>query len=80
MGRPSEERPITLTIAAYACPVKQEIYRVAERHAGKGVTPSSLPGLTWIDPAIHAVTPLASIFWESSGTTRQHGCAGQARA
>jgi hypothetical protein len=28
---------ISLTIAAYACPVKQEIYRVAERHAGKGV-------------------------------------------
>ena len=28
--------PITLYIDADACPVKQEIYRVAERHAGKG--------------------------------------------
>ena len=27
---------ITLFIDADACPVKQEIYRVAERHAGKG--------------------------------------------
>jgi uncharacterized protein len=29
---------IALYIDADACPVKQEIYRVAERHAGKGVT------------------------------------------
>src|SRR3984885_13093703 len=28
--------PITIFIDADACPVKQEIYRVAERHAGKG--------------------------------------------
>ncbi len=28
---------ISLYIDADACPVKQEIYRVAERHAGKGV-------------------------------------------
>jgi uncharacterized protein len=30
--------PITIFIDADACPVKQEVYRVAERHAGKGVT------------------------------------------
>ena len=29
--------PITLYIDADACPVKQEVYRVAERHALKGV-------------------------------------------
>ncbi len=29
--------PITIYIDADACPVKQEIYRVAERHAQKGV-------------------------------------------
>jgi uncharacterized protein YaiI (UPF0178 family) len=29
--------PITLYIDADACPVKQEVYRVAEHHAGKGV-------------------------------------------
>ncbi len=31
------DKPITLYIDADACPVKQEIYRVAERHALKGV-------------------------------------------
>ena len=30
-------KPITIYIDADACPVKQEIYRVAERHALKGV-------------------------------------------
>ena len=30
---------ITLYIDADACPVKQEIYRVAERHALKGISP-----------------------------------------
>jgi uncharacterized protein YaiI (UPF0178 family) len=29
-------KPISIYIDADACPVKQEIYRVAERHAGKG--------------------------------------------
>jgi uncharacterized protein YaiI (UPF0178 family) len=32
-----EARPITLYIDADACPVKQEVHRVAERHALKGV-------------------------------------------
>ncbi len=30
-------QPITLYIDADACPVKQEVYRVAERHAREGV-------------------------------------------
>ena len=34
---PSGSKPIAVYIDADACPVKQEIYRVAERHAGKGV-------------------------------------------
>jgi hypothetical protein len=38
--------PITIYIDADACLVKQEIYRVAERHARKGADSSSLPGLT----------------------------------
>ena len=32
-------KPITIYIDADACPVKQEIYRVAERHAFKGIAP-----------------------------------------
>jgi uncharacterized protein YaiI (UPF0178 family) len=34
---PTTSKSITLYIDADACPVKQEIYRVAERHALKGV-------------------------------------------
>jgi uncharacterized protein YaiI (UPF0178 family) len=30
---------IAIDIDADACPVKQEIYRVADRHAGKGANP-----------------------------------------
>ena len=36
-GRGFEQVTITIYIDADACPVKQEIYRVAERHALKGV-------------------------------------------
>jgi hypothetical protein len=34
--------PITIYVDADACPVKQEIYRVAERHARKGIAPEVL--------------------------------------
>ena len=34
---PRPSKPITLYIDADACPVKQEVYRVAERHALKGI-------------------------------------------
>ena len=37
MSDAARSNPISLYIDADACPVKQEIYRVAERHAGKGV-------------------------------------------
>jgi hypothetical protein len=37
-GRGFEPVTITIYIDADACPVKQEVYRVAERHALKGVT------------------------------------------
>jgi uncharacterized protein YaiI (UPF0178 family) len=37
MSDAARSNPIALYIDADACPVKQEIYRVAERHAGKGV-------------------------------------------
>ncbi len=36
MSSAAPSNPISLYIDADACPVKQEIYRVAERHAGKG--------------------------------------------
>jgi hypothetical protein len=47
--------PITLYIDADACPVKQELYRVAERHARKGVAFKGLPYnvMAGLVPAIH---------------------------
>jgi uncharacterized protein YaiI (UPF0178 family) len=37
LSSPSARKLITIYIDADACPVKQEVYRVAERHALKGV-------------------------------------------
>ena len=34
---PAAPKPITIYVDADACPVKQEVYRVAERHARKGL-------------------------------------------
>ena len=42
--------PISLYIDADACPVKQEVYRVADRHALKGRPYNVMAGLV---PAIH---------------------------
>lgn len=36
ISSPPPSNPITLYIDADACPVKQEVYRVAERHTGNG--------------------------------------------
>jgi hypothetical protein len=36
-------KPVTIFIDADACPVKQEIYRVAERHALKGTALEGTP-------------------------------------
>jgi uncharacterized protein len=40
---------ISIYIDADACPVKQEIYRVAERHARKGTALKGTPLTTWED-------------------------------
>ena len=44
---------ITLYIDTNACPVKQEIYRVVERHVGKG----AFLVATGLDPVAHAERP-----------------------
>ena len=49
------ENPITLYIDADACPVKQETYRVAERHGVKVVVVSNSPIAVPRDPAIERV-------------------------
>ena len=47
--------PITLSLYTDACPVKQEIDRVAERHAGKGTALKGRPYVVMagLVPAIH---------------------------
>ena len=46
---------ITIYVNADDCPVKQEIYRVAERHVRKGLANGSLPHsvMAGLVPAIH---------------------------
>jgi uncharacterized protein YaiI (UPF0178 family) len=59
-------RPITIYIDADACPVKQEIYRVAERHARKG---------TALKVFVVSNSPIAvppNICWRAAG--RKTGC------
>src|SRR6266566_2071753 len=48
-------RPITLYIDADACPVKQEIYRVAGRHGVKVVVVSNSPIAVPRDPLVERV-------------------------
>ena len=49
------KNPISLHIDADACLVKQDIYRVAEHHAGKGVALKgrSYAVMAGLVPAIH---------------------------
>jgi uncharacterized protein YaiI (UPF0178 family) len=49
------ENPITLYIDADACPVKQEVYRVAERHGVKVVVVSNSPIAVPRDPLVERV-------------------------
>jgi uncharacterized protein YaiI (UPF0178 family) len=52
---PSQSRPIAIYVDADACPVKNEIYRVAERHGIKVVIVSNSPIAVPRDPLIERV-------------------------
>jgi uncharacterized protein YaiI (UPF0178 family) len=49
------ENPITLYVDADACPVKQEVYRVAERHGVRVVVVSNSPIAVPRDPSIERI-------------------------
>jgi uncharacterized protein YaiI (UPF0178 family) len=53
---PQEPRPIEIYVDADACPVKAEIYKVAERHGLKvhvvANTPISIPREPWIERVV----------------------------
>ena len=54
-------RPITLYVDADACPVKQEIYRVAERHGIKVVVVSNSPIAVPHSPLVERVVVAAGM-------------------
>jgi uncharacterized protein len=66
--------PIRIFVDADACPVKAEIYRVAERHGVKVIVVSNsliaIPRAPWIEREIVADTPDAADDWIAERAAR----------
>ena len=58
---PAPSKPITIYVDADACPVKNEVYRVAERHGIKVVIVSNSPIAVPRDPMIERVVVAAGM-------------------
>jgi hypothetical protein len=58
---PSASRPITIYVDADACPVKNEVYRVAARHGIKVIVVSNSPIAVPSDPLIERVVVAAGM-------------------
>lgn len=58
---PSPDKTITIYVDADACPVKQEVYRVAERHSLKVYVVSNSPIAVPRDPLIERVVVAAGM-------------------
>jgi uncharacterized protein len=62
-----DSSPIRIFVDADACPVKAEIYRVAERHGTKVLVVSNsvmaIPAVNWIERVIVTDTPDAADDW-----------------
>jgi len=58
---PSPSRPISIYIDADACPVKNEVYRVAERHGIKVIVVSNSPIAVPRDPLVERVVVAAGM-------------------
>jgi hypothetical protein len=69
-----ESTPIRIFIDADACPVKAEIYRVAERHGTKVFVVSNsvmaIPPAPWIERVIVGAGPDAADDWIAERTVR----------
>ena len=61
MASPSPAKPITIYVDADACPVKNEIYRVAARHGLKVMVVSNSPIAVPRDPLIERVVVAAGM-------------------
>ena len=60
-GRPPRSNPITIYVDADACPVKNEVYRVAARHGIKVIVVSNSPIAVPRDPMIERVVVAAGM-------------------
>jgi hypothetical protein len=58
---PASSKPITIYVDADACPVKNEVYRVAERHGIKVIVVSNSPIAVPRDPLIERVVVAAGM-------------------
>jgi uncharacterized protein YaiI (UPF0178 family) len=58
---PTPSKPITIYVDADACPVKNEVYRVAERHGVKVIVVSNSPIAVPRDPLIERVVVAAGL-------------------
>jgi uncharacterized protein len=58
---PAPSKPITIYVDADACPVKNEVYRVAERHGIKVIVVSNSPIAVPRDPLIERVVVSAGM-------------------
>jgi uncharacterized protein len=69
-----ENTPIRIFVDADACPVKPEVYRVAERHATKVFVVSNammgIPVAPWIERVIVNATPDAADDWIAERAVR----------
>lgn len=74
MSGPNETRPIEIYVDADACPVKAEIYKVAERHRLKvyvvANTPISIPREPWIERVIVPSGPDIADDWIAERVSR----------
>lgn len=61
MQGPAVNRPIAIYVDADACPVKQEVYRVAERHGLKVMVVANSPIAVPRDPMIERVVVQAGM-------------------
>jgi uncharacterized protein len=58
---PTPSKPITIYVDADACPVKNEVYRVAERHGVKVIVVSNSPIAVPREPLIERVVVAAGL-------------------
>src|ERR1700682_3907324 len=73
MTSPAASTPITIYVDADACPVKNEVYRVAARHGIKAIVVSNSPIAVPRDPLIERVVVGAGMDGADDGIAGRAG-------